>query len=98
MTKVLCTSDLHGHLPIIDPCDILIIAGDVCPIYDHGIAFQRLWLDTNFREWLDHCLSTGVKNIVGVWGNHDLIGELPHLVPDLPWTLLEGNVAEVEGL
>lgn len=99
MTKVICTSDLHGFLPVIEACDILLIGGDICPIYNHDVPFQRQWLDTNFRGWLEECRASGAKNIVGVWGNHDLIGQCPHLIPEgLAWTLLEGNVTEAAGL
>lgn len=71
--KILCMSDLHGHLPDNLPAsDAVIIAGDVCPVFDHSVSFQRLWLKTNFVEWANR-LNTG--SIVLIAGNHDFIFE-----------------------
>src|SRR5947209_22361 len=90
-------SDQHGVLPAIPACDLLLIAGDVCPATNHGIDFQASWLNTEFRRWLQ---SLGhVKHIIGIAGNHDLIFEqAPFLVPsDLPWTYLQDSLTEVAG-
>lgn len=85
--KICSVSDLHGQLPEIPQCDLLLIAGDVCPVHDHSLTFQRLWLNSNFKRWL---WSVPADKIVGVFGNHDLIGEqAPELVPVLPWVLLQ---------
>jgi predicted phosphohydrolase len=91
-------SDQHGVLPVIPPCDLLLIAGDVCPATNHGVDFQASWLDTEFRHWLQSL--THVKHIVGIAGNHDFIFEqAPFLVPrNLPWTYLQDSLAEVAGL
>jgi len=92
--KVVAISDLHGHLPKIPSCDLLLIAGDLCPMSD--IVGQRWWLQEVFGPWLE---SLDVKDIIGVAGNHDWIFErAKHLVPKLPWTYLEDNLAEVQGL
>jgi Icc-related predicted phosphoesterase len=94
--KIVATSDLHGTLPEIPACDLLLIAGDVCPVWDHKIPFQQEWLDTVFRRWLERSLA---KVIVGVWGNHDWIGErAPELVPDLPWCVLTDEMVTAMGL
>ena len=35
---VLCLSDIHGNLPNNLPkADLLLIAGDICPTFDHQI-------------------------------------------------------------
>lgn len=94
--NVVCISDLHGNLPQIPSCDLLIIAGDVCPLASHHLSYQREWLNTDFRVWLEEVPAT---DIVGVWGNHDLIAEKsPDAVPSLRWQVLQDSLAVVGGL
>lgn len=99
-------SDLHGSLPEIEPCDILLIAGDVCPDYMrwtytsesrflNGEQKQAKWLERKFKPWLE---SLPAKHIVGIAGNHDFVFERPFLVPVLPWTYLQNTETTVEGL
>lgn len=91
--KVVAISDLHGHLPAIEPCDLLLIAGDICPYWNHNLLFQKVWLNTVFRDWLR---SLSAKYIVATPGNHDLIFEQkPHEVPTLPWSLRIDDIAQV---
>lgn len=76
--KVVAIADLHGHLiENIPPCDLLLIAGDVCPAFDHSYTFQYSWLTTNFNLWLE---KQPAKMIVMVPGNHDLIFDTPDRV------------------
>lgn len=96
--RVVCTADFHGTLPEIPECDLLLIAGDVCPVWNHAMQFQREWLDTTFREWLE---SVPAGAIAGVAGNHDFYardrkGDI--LLRTLPWTYLKNETAEVAGL
>src|SRR5262249_10911201 len=93
--KVCAIADQHGNLPDIPPCDLLLLAGDICPASDHRIYSQASWLDGEFRAWLEQL----PMPVAAVWGNHDFIGErAPDLVPRLPWTLLQDAAAEVAGL
>lgn len=93
---IVMTADLHGTLPGITPCDLLIIAGDICPIKgSHSPAAQAAWLRKAFAPWLE---SIEAKHIIGVAGNHDFIFEHPKEVPELPWTYLEDTSVTVEGL
>lgn len=73
MTTILATSDLHGYLTAVEPCYILIIAGDICPISNHDIYYQLAWLDRSFFPWLGQLITDGVKNIVYIAGNHDFV-------------------------
>lgn len=91
---VVCVSDLHGVLPAIPECDLLLIGGDVCPVTDHRLASQRSWLDTRFRGWLER---VPAKRIIGTWGNHDFIAQEGDL-PDLPGEWLIDSATEWEGL
>lgn len=95
--RIAAVSDLHGHLPEVPPCDILILAGDLCPATNHDVAVQSGWLGGPFREWLE---GVPAKTTVAVAGNHDFVFQrAPGLVPrDLPWVYLQDSGAVVEGL
>jgi len=78
MTRIIATSDLHGILPAIPECDILILAGDIC--IEGSLTDQEKWLDTTFRNWLDRLPA---KEIVLVAGNHDyLFEQTPNRIPE----------------
>jgi Icc-related predicted phosphoesterase len=105
--KIVCTADMHGYLPTIPRCDLLLIAGDICPAHNHGLEFQREWLDTVFRRWL--MKDVPAEEIVAVWGNHDLIAETRreeggktlyrHIgPPSLPIPFLTDRMYEYNGL
>lgn len=91
--RICCVSDLHGYLPDIPNCDLLLLAGDYCPV----TVFQDRWFRGKFAPWLNK-LSKRMK-IIGVAGNHDLIFEdAPHLVPAMDWTYLQDSGCEFGGL
>jgi hypothetical protein len=50
--KIVAIADLHGILPEVPPCDLLLLAGDLTPVTNHGVQFQADWLATEFRVWL----------------------------------------------
>jgi Icc-related predicted phosphoesterase len=101
--RIMATSDLHGNLPEVPECDLLLIAGDVCPDFadfrsgnafglaDNGVA-QGGWLDHTFRDWLD---DIPAKHVVAIAGNHDYVFQTDHAPNDLRWTYLEDSVAIV---
>jgi Icc-related predicted phosphoesterase len=95
--KIVAVSDLHGFLPEIPACDLLLLAGDVTPVQDHSVAFQAQWLDGEFRAWLRR---VPAGKVIGVAGNHDFIfQQAPQRVPhDLPWTYLQDSLTEWRGL
>lgn len=70
--RICCLADTHGYLPEIEPCDLLLHAGDMTPTFDHSEPFQLSWLDTNFRNWLNEI---PVDQVYGVAGNHEFIFE-----------------------
>lgn len=95
--RLAATSDLHGHLPEVPACDVLLIAGDIAPASRHDVEFQAQWLDTDFRRWLE---AAPAKHVVGIAGNHDFVFEqAPETVPpDLPWTYLQDDGVTVGAL
>jgi len=94
MIRIIATSDLHGNLPVIQECDLLILGGDICP--DGSSTHQAQWLDQNFRSWLD---KVPAKEVVAIAGNHDLIFErAENLIPtDLRWHYLKDQQIELFG-
>lgn len=95
--RVVCISDVHGKLPVIEPCDLLLIGGDITPVSDHSPGFQRFWLETSFRNWL---MEVPARNVVAVAGNHDFVFETnPSWIPrDLRWIYLQDRGVEIEGM
>jgi Icc-related predicted phosphoesterase len=80
MLKVTALSDLHGILPIlIEPFDILLIAGDIIPayrMYARNVENQKYWLSSEFKWWLERLpFRDEQSKVYIVPGNHDHIFE-----------------------
>jgi Icc-related predicted phosphoesterase len=95
--KIVAISDQHGVLPDIPACDLLLIAGDNCPIASHNVDFQEAWLRREFRQWLE---LVPARKIVFIAGNHDFVFEQRSnfLPADYPATYLQDSGIEWEGL
>jgi Icc-related predicted phosphoesterase len=79
--KICAVADLHGRLPEIPECDVLVIAGDICPDiegvgWDHDIMVKRQmeWLADEYYEWE---LTLPTKKILVTPGNHDWVNTFP---------------------
>jgi Icc-related predicted phosphoesterase len=85
--RIVALSDQHGFLPEIPPCDLAILAGDICP--DRIGPFyamrephhQKAWFDANVRPWLADAPAT---HKVATWGNHDWCGQACDFSRDSP--------------
>ena len=71
--KIVAISDLHGHLPELQPCDVVVICGDIIPLniqknYEASLA----WLCGPFQSW---ALKLDCKKVVFIAGNHDFVFE-----------------------
>ncbi len=77
--RIAALSDQHGYLTEIPRCDLLIIAGDVCPD-GFGRHFardapkdQKAWFDQTVRPWVARAPA---RRTILTWGNHDWCGQL----------------------
>ena len=74
--KIIAISDMHGNLNFkVEPCDLLLIAGDICPATHDpytSIEMQRSWLDNKFKKWI---YDQPIEHAISVAGNHDWIWE-----------------------
>lgn len=74
--KIIAISDLHGQFPDVPPCDLLIVAGDLCPDgfggvwARHDYTRQLRWFHDTFLPWV----SPKAKTVLVTWGNHDFCG------------------------
>lgn len=85
--RIAALSDQHGFLPEVPPCDLLIVAGDVCPdVFGKVTARavperQALWFDREVRTWLGGAPAT---HKILTWGNHDWCGQVCDFSGDDP--------------
>jgi hypothetical protein len=85
--RIVALSDQHGHLPEVQPCDLLIVAGDVCPdrigssLARHHPAQQKAWFDAQARPWL---AAAPAAHKILTWGNHDWCGQACRFDGDAP--------------
>jgi Calcineurin-like phosphoesterase len=94
--RVAAIGDLHGFLPDVPTCDLLLVAGDLCPADDHGLERQRRWLEGPFAHWLG---DADAGAIAGIAGNHDFAAsDDPALLRSLPWAYLSDETTEIGGL
>lgn len=107
--KLLCMSDLHGHLPPASSAwtaDVAVIAGDVTPALNSyyggnapGLYNQSKWVIDTFMPWLN---TLPVRHVVLTWGNHDHIGEHPELLSPAVWPanmhMLVNRSVTIEGV
>lgn len=92
MTRICCISDLHGHLPPVPDCDLLLLGGDLCRHHD-----DYPWYAKKLKPWVDE-LAERCK-VVAVAGNHDFVFErLPEAVPAMNWSYLQDSGVEWNGL
>lgn len=62
-------SDLHGVLPIIEPCELVIIAGDIVPLaIQRNYIKSEDWFYTIFSDWIKQL---PCDKVIIVAGNHD---------------------------
>lgn len=72
-TKICAISDLHGYLPELPSCDVVVICGDIIPLniqknYEASLA----WLSGPFQSW---ALNLDCKKVIFIAGNHDFVFE-----------------------
>ena len=84
-------SDTHGNQKItVDPCDFLLLSGDICPLgIDTQPTLSEHWLNTTFNAWLEE---QPAKHIIFIAGNHDFAFDrkpehshrINHIIDSLP--------------
>lgn len=90
--KICAISDLHGNLPNIPDCELLLIAGDILPF-----EYQKDFAKNKLTPWLRR-LEERKITVVACAGNHDIIFyENPKEAYDLPWIYLQDDSREVLG-
>ena len=84
--KIAAISDTHGQLGPIrtaPECDVLVIAGDICPDFEpsargSNVVRQRNWLRNDFNRACVEVVESGrVGHIVLTPGNHDWVFSEP---------------------
>ena len=71
--KIAVTSDTHGNLPEIEPCEVLCICGDVSPLKEQlSIILMEEWICSEFIPWIN---KLPCNQVIMTPGNHDFYFE-----------------------
>jgi len=71
--KTTVISDLHGYLPTIEQCELLLICGDIVPLNiqrNHEKSYE--WFVKEFKDWAE---AQPVDKVIFIAGNHDFVFE-----------------------
>lgn len=69
--RIVATSDWHGEFPRDLPDgDVLVVAGDLLPVWDHNRQFQSRWI---MSDLLPHLYSLPYDRVICIAGNHDFV-------------------------
>lgn len=95
--RILCMSDLHGHLPRVDKlpdANLVLLGGDYCR--DHT---DRLWYETVFAQWVGDIARRGMP-VCSVAGNHDKLFQDEPTFPRsrFKWAYLEDDGIDLNGV
>ena len=68
--KICAISDLHGHLPEIDSCDLVLICGDIVSLRSQQYPKScKKWYTKVFQPWVD---SLPCDKVLFIPGNHEV--------------------------
>lgn len=63
-------SDLHGHLPEIAECELVLICGDIIPLNIQGSSKKTYkWFSSVFKKWAENL---PCRKVLFIAGNHEL--------------------------
>lgn len=67
--KICAISDLHGWLPEINSCELLLISGDIIPLdIQRNYVNSANWFYTEFTDWIG---KLPCDKVLFIAGNHD---------------------------
>lgn len=109
--KITAVSDLHGNLITIEPCDVLLICGDISPLEIQKDYIQMTkWIFNEFMDWINQL---PCDKVFLTPGNHDFwfekfcntnminvfkYGKLEILINESRKYFCKGATDEVEGI
>lgn len=98
---IACVADLHGQMPEIPDCDLVLVAGDLSLSHGGDIFDEVRNLYDKFMPWCVALHERGIK-VIAIAGNHDfLFQKAPDIIPDKSgrvWTYLQDSGCTFKGL
>jgi len=95
--RIAAVSDLHGHLPDVPECDVLVVCGDLGPAwrwYNKNRYRAAEWLTGPFSRWL----SSAPESVV-IAGNHDgVLQHYPGVMDSVPCHYLCDSSVVLDGV